>query len=114
MAGKLIYEGENPKTQTVEAVENLAAYLNKDLSNGVLDLGSVRLVLNAKKNAYYTTTASDCSCPARTYNPDKPCKHMAKHFPQEPKPIEGDLLSQVNSQSAREAFCEGMRAAGVV
>jgi hypothetical protein len=74
--GKILVESKNPITQSVECVESLAAFMNRKIDNGILDLGAVRLVLSSKGDCYYTVTARDCSCPARAYNPGKPCKHM--------------------------------------
>ncbi len=81
MSGKIIFEMESPKTQTVEAVENLAIYLNKHIEGGVLDLGTVKLVLSNKKDVFYTVSARSCSCPSHTYR-GGPCKHQRKYFPQ--------------------------------
>jgi hypothetical protein len=86
MAGKTIFEMESPKTQTVEAVENLATYLNKHIEGGVLDLGAVKLVLSNKKDVFYTVSARSCSCPSHTYR-GGPCKHQRKYF-SVPKPAE--------------------------
>ncbi len=85
MSGKIIYEMESPKTQTLEAVENLATYLNKHIEGGVLDLGTVKLVLSNKKDVFYTVSARSCSCPSHTYR-GGPCKHQRKHFPQPKSP----------------------------
>jgi hypothetical protein len=87
MAG-MKFEMESPKTQTVEAVEALATYLNKPIKAGVLDLGAVKLVLSNKKDCYYTVTSRVCSCPSATYRPGQTCKHQRKYFPQPAKPVE--------------------------
>jgi hypothetical protein len=76
MAGKLIIESKTPKTQPVECVESLAAFVNKKITDGILNLGAVRLVLSSKGDCYYTVTDSDCSCPARAFHPQRRCKHM--------------------------------------
>jgi hypothetical protein len=88
MAGKLIYESESPKTQTVEAVEALAVYLNRAIEGGVLDLGAVKLVKSNKGDAYYTVTERSCSCPSATYRPGQSCKHQRKYFSQPAKAAE--------------------------
>jgi len=73
---------ESPVTQKTEAVEALAAYLNKTIEGGVLDLGAAKLVKSNKGDCYYTTTPRMCSCPAQTFAPGQPCKHQRQHFPQ--------------------------------
>lgn len=64
MVGKIIFEMESPKTQSVEAVESLAAYLNKPIEAGILNLGAVKLVKSNKGDVFYTVTAKACSCPS--------------------------------------------------
>ena len=82
MSGRILVQMQTPVTQKPEAVEALAAYLNKTIEAGVLDLGAAKLVKSNKGDAFYTVTAKACSCPAATYHPDQPCKHQRKHFPQ--------------------------------
>ena len=82
---KVILEGHNdPVTQSVAAIKALLQYkkistdpLPADLS---LDNGRLVLVLSNKKDAYYTVTATICSCPAAVYHPGQPCKHIRAHF----------------------------------
>jgi len=100
MAGKTIFEMESPKTQTVESVKALAAYLNKPIEAGVLDLGTAKLVLSNKKDCYYVTTEKACSCPSATYRPGSPCKHSRKYFPQ-PKPTQA-REAEVDAELAKE------------
>lgn len=38
--------------------------------------GGVRLTKSKKGDCYYTTSLTDCSCKARTFNPSQKCKHM--------------------------------------
>jgi len=109
---KLVYQVESPKTQSTDAVKTLLAYkkvasdpLPQEVS---LDGGRLVLVLSNKKDAYYTVTSRACSCPAATYNPGKPCKHITAHFKAEP------LYDQVNSRAVREQFYASMRATGAV
>ena len=83
MSGKVIYDG-SVKTQSIDAVEVLAAYLNKTIEAGVLDLGAAKLIKSNKGDAFYTVTAKACSCPANTYHPGQPCKHQRKHFGAKP------------------------------
>ena len=83
MSGRILVQIQTPVTQKTEAVEALAAYLNKTIEAGVLDLGAVKLIKSNKGDAFYTVTANACSCPAATYHTGQPCKHQRKHFPQE-------------------------------
>ena len=87
MSGRILVQMQTPVTQKPEAVEALAAYLNKPIEAGVLDLGSAKLVKSNKGDAFYTVTAKACSCPAATYHPGQPCKHQRRYFPQIAKPI---------------------------
>lgn len=74
-----------PVTQSIESVKALLAFVGRGSdplpSDVTLDNGRMVLVLNGKKDAYYTCTARACSCPAATYKPG-PCKHQRKYFPQ--------------------------------
>ena len=82
MSERTILKMENPTTQRTDAVAALAAYLGREISrDGVLDLGSLKLVKSNKGDAFYGVTANNCSCPAATYH-HGPCKHTRKHFPQ--------------------------------
>ena len=83
MSGRILVQMQNPVTQKPEAVEALAAYLNKPIEAGVLDLGSAKLVKSNKGDAFYTVTAKACSCPAATYH-HGPCKHQRKYFGAKP------------------------------
>jgi hypothetical protein len=74
-----------PITQAVEAVKALLAFAGR-ASNPLptdvsLDNGRLVLVLNSKKDAYYTSTAIACSCPSAHWHRG-PCKHMRRYFPQ--------------------------------
>ena len=51
----------NAKNRSSEA---LAAYLNKPIQAGVLDLGEAKLVKSNHGDAFYMVTAKKCSCPA--------------------------------------------------
>ncbi len=86
MSGKNLLEGRTgPITQSVEAVKNLLAFVGRSAdpmpSDVTLDNGRMVLVLNNKKDAYYTCTARACSCPSATYRHNGPCKHQRKYFP---------------------------------
>ena len=73
---------ETPTTHRTDAVEALAAYLGKEISgDGVLDLGSFKLVRSNKGDAFYGVTAKACSCPSAAYRPGQSCKHQRKYFP---------------------------------
>jgi len=84
MSGKILPQRESPITQSIDAVKNLLAFVGRSsdpLPTDVsLDNGRMVLVLNNKKDAYYTCTARACSCPAATYR-HGPCKHQRKYFP---------------------------------
>jgi hypothetical protein len=82
MSGKILFNGASPVTQKTDAVEALAAYLNKSIEGGVLDLGSLKLVKSNKGDAFYGVTAKACSCPSAAYRPGQSCKHQRKFFPQ--------------------------------
>ena len=84
MSGKILFNGASPVTQKPDAVEALAAYLNKTIEAGVLDLGTAKLVKSNKGDAFYTVTAKACSCLAATYHPGQPCKHQRKYFGAKP------------------------------
>jgi hypothetical protein len=85
MSGKNMLDGYfGPVTQSVEAVKNLLAFVGRASdpmpSEVTLDSGRLVLVLNNKKDAYYTCTARACSCPSATYRHNGPCKHQRKYF----------------------------------
>ena len=77
----LLESSVSPITQSTDAVEGLLNSLGRPTEPlpGVVDLGSVKLVLSNKKDVYYTTTAKECSCPSFTFR-GGPCKHIRKHF----------------------------------
>jgi len=75
----------SPVTQGREAVKQLIAYHNhgvepQEMPNFYRLTGEMVLVLNNKKDAYYVTTPTTCSCTAATYQPGQPCKHSRKYF----------------------------------
>ena len=77
-----------PITQTVEAVKSLLSWRGRaaDPLPEYVEMGEgdsrLVLVLSNKKDAYYTATARDCSCPAHNWHPNQRCKHQRKHFPE--------------------------------
>ena len=85
MSEKNLLEGRTgPVTQSVDAVKSLLAFVGR-ASNPLppdvsLDNGRLVLILSNKKDAYYTVTATKCSCPAASYH-HGPCKHQRKYFP---------------------------------
>ena len=106
MSGRILVQMQNPVTQKPEAVEALAAYLNKPIEAGVLDLGSAKLVKSNKGDAFYTVTAKACSCPAMTYHPGMACKHQRKYFPQPKKSreeleAEGESILEAHHNTAK-------------
>jgi hypothetical protein len=91
MSGRNLLEGRTgPVTQSVAAIKSLLAYVGRASdpmpSDVSLDNGYLVLVLSNKKDAYYTVTATKCSCPAASYH-HGPCKHQRKFFPQVTKPL---------------------------
>ena len=91
MSEKNMLEGRTgPITQSVEAVKNLLTFVGRASdplpTDVTLDNGRLVLVLNNKKDAFYTCTASACSCPSATYRHNGPCKHQRKYFPGTAKP----------------------------
>ena len=84
MSERNLLEGRTgPVTQSLDAVKSLLAFVGRasdpmptDVS---LDCGRLVLVLSNKKDAYYTVTATKCSCPAASYH-HGPCKHQRKYF----------------------------------
>lgn len=79
MTGRTLTQTESPKTQSLDAVKSLLTFVGRasDPMPIFVELdGGVRLTKSSKGDAYYTTTPTNCSCPSRTYNPAKPCKHM--------------------------------------
>ena len=76
-------------TQKTEAVVSLLKYLGKSIDPlpQTIDLPGLVLVLSNKRDVYYITSESSCSCPSAAYRPGQRCKHQRKHFPQADKPI---------------------------
>lgn len=76
----------SPVTQGRDAVKTLITYHNhgvepQEMPDFYRLTGEMVLVRNNKKDAYYVTTPTTCSCPAATYH-QGPCKHARKYFPQ--------------------------------
>jgi len=76
---RTIVDVESPVSQSIESVKALLAYMNRPpepLPEFVELEGKVRLTLSKDGKAYYLTTTKACSCPANTFHPGTPCKHM--------------------------------------
>ncbi len=86
MAGRTLVQIQNPVTQSVDAIKSLLAFVGRSSnplpSDVSLENGRLILVLSNKKDVYYCTTATKCSCPSAAYRPDASCKHQRKYFPQ--------------------------------
>jgi len=76
-------------TQSTEAVVSLLKYLGKTIDPlpQTVDLPGLVLVLSNKRDVFYVTTATSCSCPSAAYRPGQRCKHQRNHFPQADKPV---------------------------
>jgi hypothetical protein len=89
MNGKTLIEMQNPVTQSLDAIKAFLTWKGRAVDpmpstiEFMQEEGRMMLVLSNKKDSYYVTTATKCSCPAATYHPGKPCKHMRRFFPQE-------------------------------
>lgn len=102
---KTIYDGESPKSQSIESVKSLLAFVGRasdplptDVS---LDGGRVVLVLSGKRDCYYTVTARGCSCPSSTYRPGQSCKHQRKHFAARDEPLPESRGSLIDTAGFR-------------
>ena len=86
---KTLIQMENPVSQSLDAVKSLLTWRGRgtDPMPSMVEFvdegeGSrLVLVLSNKKDSYYVVTPAKCSCPAATYHPGQPCKHIRKHFP---------------------------------
>ena len=89
MNTKTILKVESPQTQTVAAVKALLSWKGRasDPLPEFVEMGAgesrLVLVLSNKRDCYYTTTARDCSCPARNWHPNGPCKHIRRYCPEQ-------------------------------
>jgi len=89
MQSKVLVQLENPVTQTADAVKAFLTWKGRavDPMPSVIEFmqeeGRMVLVLSNKKDSYYVVTEKTCSCPSQTYRGGR-CKHIRKHFPQEP------------------------------
>ena len=93
MSGKTIFDGASPKTQCIDAVKSLLIWKGRAVDPMPSHIefahegeeGRLMLVLSNKRDSYYVTTATKCSCSNQTYR-GGPCKHMRAYFPQLAKP----------------------------
>ena len=76
-------------TQSTEAVVSLLKYLGTSIDPlpQTVDLPGLVLILSNKRDVYYITSESSCSCPSAAYRPGQRCKHQRKYFPQADKPV---------------------------
>lgn len=93
-----------PVTQTIESGKALAKFLGlkEELPEIISLAGGARLVLSAKRDAYYMTTAKSCSCRAGQFG--KACKHR--------KP-EGNQPSQAELYQRRQRELRARAKAGL-
>ena len=86
MSARTIINVERPQTQCIDAVKALLSWRGRasDPLPQFVEMGEgesrLVLVLSNKKDAYYCVTAKECSCPARNWHPNGPCKHMRRYF----------------------------------
>jgi len=100
MSGRLLEGRTGPVSQSIDAVKALLAWRGRgvDPMPQTIEFANegeesrLVLVLSNKKDVYYVTTATKCSCPSQTYR-GGPCKHMRKYF--------GAKLEQVTTGSIR-------------
>ncbi len=104
MAAKILSQENSPATQTVEVVRALITYQQKKAPAKMPEFyrlsGSIVLVKNNKGDAYYTTLPDDCSCPAKSFNTRKLCKHSRKYFPQKKK-SQKELYAEGDAELAK-------------
>ena len=88
MSARTIINQEKPQTQTVDAIKALLSWRGRasDPLPSFVEMGEgdnrLVLVLSNKKDAYYTCTATECSCAARNWHSNQRCKHMRRYFPE--------------------------------
>ena len=93
MSGKTIIQIENPVSQSLDAVRAFLTWKGRAVDpmpstiEFMQEEGRLVLVLSNKKDSYYVTTVTKCSCPSAVYNSGKPCKHIRHYFPQAAKPV---------------------------
>ena len=89
MSERTILNMERPITQCIDAIKALLSWRGRavDPLPSFVEMGKgesrLVLVLSNKKDAYYTVTAKDCSCPFHNWHPNQRCKHQRAYFPLE-------------------------------
>jgi hypothetical protein len=75
MAEKLVYESEMPVTQTIDSGNALASFLGmkEELPEIIALANGARLTLSSKRDCYYYTSSTGCTCKAGTYG--RICRH---------------------------------------
>ena len=111
MNGKTLINGECVATQTPQAVAALLAFCKRPSNSmpAFVELnGGVRLTRSKKGDCYYTTSLTDCSCKARTFNPSQKCKHMKAL---EASQAMQDSREQAKAYQAKERAIKGKSSA---
>lgn len=112
-ASKTILKVESPKTQSIDSVKALLSWKGRasDPLPEFVEMGAgesrLVLVLSNKKDCYYVATARDCSCPARSWHPNQPCKHQRKYFAEQQtirKQTMADTLEQADKNLSRMPY----------
>lgn len=88
MSARTLIEMQNPVTQSLDAIKAFLTWKGRAVDpmpstiEFMQEQGRMVLVLSNKKDSYYVTTATKCSCPSAVYRGGQ-CKHMRRFFPQE-------------------------------
>ena len=88
MSARTLIQIENPATQSLEAIKSFLTWKGRATDpmpstiEFMQDEGRMVLVLSNKKDSYYVTTATKCSCPSQIYRGGR-CKHQRRFFPQQ-------------------------------
>jgi len=106
MSERTILNVESQKTQSIDAIKALLSWRGRaaDPLPSFIEMGKgnsrLVLVLSNKRDAYYTTTARDCSCPAHNWHPGHPCKHQRKHFPEQQTTVRQSMAETLRQADA--------------
>ena len=112
MERRILVSAEKPQTQCIDAVKALLSWRGRavDPLPSFIEMGEgesrLVLVLSNKRDAYYTVTARDCSCPAQNWHPNQRCKHQRKHFAEQTitKQTMADTLEQAERNLPRMPY----------
>ena len=78
MAGKVIFDGIGPKTQSVESIKAMLEFLTgeeiRELPAVVRLANGWQLTRSSKGDCYYVTSPKECSCPGFCYR--RSCRHI--------------------------------------